>query len=507
MSTPMTQSSFDPFAATIFAEHEWRAAPAAARRDILDPATGERVGAIAMTDAGTAAPILARARAAQPGWAALDAKSRAGLLHRLADSIEGNGHRAVAELMVREMGKPYAEAVGELMNVAPIFRYFAELARDDGGQVAGSVSPGAAQYMRWFPYGTSLHILPFNFPIILMAFTAAASLAAGNAIVVKPAEATSLSTLRFMENFRLLPPGVATCLTGGAETAQALIRSPDIHAVAFTGSVEAARKVAAACGELLKPAVIEAGGNDPMIVMDTAPADVAAAAAVTAAFHLSGQICTSAERFFVHDAIHDEFVAAMAARTRALKIGPGMGRNEIGPLVSEAARTKVMGLVDDALAKGARLVCGGRVPAGFNSGWFYEPTILIGCRPDMAIMRTETFGPVAPICRVRDFDEAIRLANDSRFGLGASIYTTKLEEAMGAVERLEAGMVWVNNVLGDNDALPFGGWKLSGMGRALGRLGLNAFRQTKMVMMDPKPALQDWWYPYGADFFAAREKL
>jgi acyl-CoA reductase-like NAD-dependent aldehyde dehydrogenase len=166
-----------------------------------------------------------------------------------------------------------------------------------------------------------------------------------------------------------------------------------------------------------------------------------------------------------------------------------------------------MALVDGAVKQGAKIVCGGRVPPSFNTGWFYEPTVLTGVTPEMAIMQSEVFGPVAPVCRVRSLDEAIRLANNSRFGLGATIYTTDTAEAMEATERLEAGMVWVNNVLGDNDALPFGGWKLSGLGRALGRPGLNAFRQTKMVMFDPKPALQDWWYPYSDAFFAEREKV
>ena len=225
------------------------------------------------------------------------------------------------------------------------------------------------------------------------------------------------------------------------------------------------------------------------------------AGAVTAAFHLSGQVCTSAERFFVVDAVHDAFVAAFARRTRRLRIGDGLSRSEIGPLVSEAARAKVMRLVDDALAKGATAVTGGRIPASHEVGWFYEPTILTGCGPGMAVMKEECFGPVAAVMRVADFDEALRLANDSPFGLGASVFTTSLEEAMEAAERLEAGMVWVNNPMIDNDALPFGGWKASSLGRELGRQGLDAFRRSKMVVVDHRPAIQDWWYPYPDEWF------
>jgi acyl-CoA reductase-like NAD-dependent aldehyde dehydrogenase len=293
-------------------------------------------------------------------------------------------------------------------------------------------------------------------------------------------------------------------VTGGIETAQALIAAERIGAVAFTGSVEAGRQVASACGQWLKPCVIEAGGSDPLIVMDSVDPDVAAAAAVTGAFHLSGQICTATERLFVHEKVHDAFVEAMVRRTKALRIGPGLRNVEIGPLVSEAARRKVMTLVDEAVAQGARVACGGRIPPDHRVGWFYEPTVLTGVTMDMALMRAELFGPVAPIVRVRDLDEAIALANASPFGLGAAIFTEKLPEAMTAIDRLEAGMVWVNNILGDNDALPFGGWKHSGLGRALSRLGLNAFRRSKMVMLDPKPELQSWWYPYSAQFYAER---
>jgi acyl-CoA reductase-like NAD-dependent aldehyde dehydrogenase len=487
---------FDPFAAQIFRDNAFHATPDGAQRDIINPATLAAEGRIALLDAGALAPLIAGANAAQKGWAATDAKSRAALLHQLANAIATGDLTPVAELMTREMGKPYAEAMGELANVAPIFRYYAELARDDGGHVAGTTQIGSFQYAKYFPYGVSVHIMPFNFPILLMCWTVAASLAAGNAVIIKPAEATSLCTLKFMEFFRCLPAGLVTCVTGAGATAQALIQSPDTHVVAFTGGVETGRRVNVACAELMKPCIIEAGGNDAMLVMESAPLDVAAAGAVTAAFHLSGQICTSAERFFVHEKIHDAFVADFVRRTRQLRIGNGLGKTEIGPLVSEAARAKVMALVEEAVAAGAKIACGGRIPPAHQTGWFYEPTILTDVTPEMRIMQSEVFGPVAPICKVRDLDEALGLANRSRFGLGASIFTTRLDEAMEAAERLESGMVWVNNPLIDNDALPFGGWKLSGLGRELGRLGLNAFRQSKMVIIDHKPTIQSWWYPY-----------
>lgn len=495
-------TAFDPNAAQIFRGNDYVSAPGLKTREIVNPATLATEGYIALVDAALAEEVASEALAAQKEWAGTDYKTRAALLHRIADSIETTDVHDVARLMTLEMGKPFPEAVGELANVAPTFRYFAEMARDEAGKIAGTTQTGSFQFARYEPYGVSVHIMPFNFPILLMVWTVAASLAAGNACVLKPAEATSLSTLKFMEHFaRILPPGLVSCLTGGAETAQALIASSNTHAVAFTGGTQAAKAVAAACAERLKPAIVEAGGNDPMIISEHAPLDVAVAGSVTAAFHLSGQICTSSERFFVHDAVHDDFVARFAAMARTLRIGNGLDTSEIGPLVSEAARDRVMRLVDGAVEEGATIVCGGRVPADHNIGWFYEPTILTGVTPDMRIMRQEVFGPVAAICRVSSFAEALRHANESEFGLGASVFTTDLKEAMQAAECLQAGMVWVNNPLIDNDALPFGGWKNSGLGRELGRQGLDAFRQSKMVVIDHDPQISGWWYPYPDDVF------
>ena len=466
-----------------------------------DPATLGPVGQYAHTTGEELAQVLAAVTAAQAGWKEVDAKSRARALHALANRIEAEDFTRCAILMSREMGKPYPEAIGELANCAPVFRYFAEMARDDGGKVAGTTQAGSFQFMRYEALGVSVHIMPFNFPILLMCWTVAASLAAGNGCIIKPAEATTLCTLDFCRVFRGLPPGLVACVPGGAALGQALVESAHTHAVAFTGSVASGRAVASAAAARMKPAVIEAGGSDPMIICASAPLDVAAAGAATAAFHMSGQVCTSAERIYVVDAVHDEFIRAFVAETRALRIGNGLQKSEIGPLVSRAARDKVMRLVADAVAKGARVECGGGVPEGLETGWFYAPTILTGCTAAMDILHEECFGPVAAVVRVADFKAAIAGANASAFGLGASVFTTRLDEAMEAAGQLQAGMVWINNPLIDNDALPFGGWKASGLGRELGRQGLDAFRRSKMVIMDHKPVRQSWWYPYPDDWF------
>jgi acyl-CoA reductase-like NAD-dependent aldehyde dehydrogenase len=494
-------TDFDPYAGLLFVDNEYQLSSSKHQHQVLNPADLKHEGTIALCDSEEVERVITCAKAAQAKWKQVDEKSRSRLLHQLANSIEGGEYEEVAKLMVLEMGKPYPEAVGELANCAPIFRYYAEMARDEGGVMPGTTQTGSFQFAKYFPYGVTAHIMPFNFPIIIMCWTVAASLAAGNACVVKPAESTTLCTLKFMEHFKVLPTGLVNCVTGGAEAGKALVNSANTHAVAFTGSVEVGRQIAVSCAEQMKPTVIEAGGSDPMIISEHAPLDVAVPGCVMSAFHLSGQICVSSERFFVHEAIHDEFVERFKSMAKELRIGPGLEASEIGPLVSKSARDKVMRLVEDAVSKGASVECGGQIPPQYDSGWYYEPTILTGVTAEMAVMQEEAFGPLASICKVSSIDEALEMANSTRFGLGASIFTSSMDEAMKAYETLEAGMVWVNNPLIDNDAIPFGGWKMSGMGREMGRQGLNAFRQTKMGVIDTNPEIQDWWYPYPQDWF------
>jgi acyl-CoA reductase-like NAD-dependent aldehyde dehydrogenase len=268
---------FDPFSAQMFVANNYAPSQGNAR-NIINPSTLEPCGRMADATSAEMDRALACAEAARPAWARLDAKSRAQFLHALAQSIESVDKHDVARLLTQEVGKPYPEAVGELANVASVFRYYAEIARDDAGKIAGPIQTSSFQYTRYFPYGVSVHIVPYNFPILLMAWTLAASLAAGNVAIVKPTEAGTLCTLKFMEHFRVLPAGVVNLLTGGAAVGKALVESSRTHVVAFTGSVAAARSVATMCATRLKACLIEAGGNDPLIVSDKAPLEVAIAA-------------------------------------------------------------------------------------------------------------------------------------------------------------------------------------------------------------------------------------
>lgn len=466
------------------------------RLPVIDPATENQVGSIADATDAEIDHAITRANAAQSGWAAMDTRSRAVLLHDIAAEIRRT--KAVyGEFMTIEEGKPFKESVDEVSWCATAMDYYAEIARHEAGRVAGATVPGQFHFSVREPLGTVVIIMPFNYPLVLLCWEASAALAAGNAVIVKPHEQTSLTTLKFAELFAALPPGLFQVVTGTGRVGQRLIASPDTHGVAYTGSVAIGRHVAHTCAETFKPCLIEASGNDPFLVMPSAPMDMAVRGAAFAAYLNCGQVCTSAERFYVHDAIYDEFAARLAQEAQRLRIGNGLGAVDLGPMATSRQRDRFEAMIATARAQGARVLTGGGRPAELNRGWFVEPTVLVDVTPDMEILNEEVFGPVASLCRVSSFDEAITLANRSRYGLGANLYSLDLEETMRAVREIQSGILWVNAPLLDNDALPFGGRKLTGMGRQLGPEGLAQFQNTKFVMIDPKASNQDfWWFPY-----------
>jgi acyl-CoA reductase-like NAD-dependent aldehyde dehydrogenase len=474
--------------------------------DVVDPATGQRIGELAdATDAEIDFAIDA-ADVARRKWSKQDARSRAVVLHEIAARIRQD-KVLYAEHLTREEGKPFKESVDEISWCATAIDYYAEIARHEAGRIAGATVPGQFHFSIKEPLGTVVIVLPFNYPLVLLCWEAAAALAAGNAVIIKPHEQTSLTTLKFMDLFGNLPPGLMQVVTGSGRVGQRMIASPKTHGVAFTGSVAVGQIVARTCAELFKPCLIEASGNDPMIIMPSAPFDAAVRGAAFAAYLNCGQVCTSSERFYVHEEIYDEFAERLAAEAKKLRIGNGLGEVDLGPMATSKQRERFEGFISRARMAGANVLTGGSRPNRLNAGWFVEPTVLTNVTPDMEILNDEPFGPVAPLCRVRSFDEAIELANRSRFGLGANLYTLDMAEAFRAVNEIESGILWVNAPLLDNDALPFGGRKLSGTGRQLGPEGLSQFQNTKFVMIDPSASSQDfWWYPYAdAESFSTQQ--
>ena len=306
-----------------------------------------------------------------------------------------------------------------------------------------------------------------------------------------------VSSLKMLDAFDVLPAGLVQCVTGHGRVGAQLVESNDTHMVGFTGSVPTGKIVALECAKRFKRCTIEASGNDPFIVMPSAPLDIAARGGAFAANLHCGQVCTSAERFYIHKDIHDEFVEKLVAEVSQLRIGDGLDKIDIGPMVSKRELDRYEKIIANAIDQGAKVAFGGGRPEGFEKGWWTSPIILTGVTQDMDIMHNESFGPVAPICKVGSFDQAIEFANQSEFGLGGTVYTTDLKEAIRGVNEIESGMIWINAPLLDNDAGPFGGQKFSGMGRQLGSEGLDTFRHTKLAMIDPNASEQDfWWFPY-----------
>lgn len=487
---------FKRLSGKLFVDGGWVASASTAQLDVIDPATEDRIGHIADATDAEVDQAIAIANSARKAWCAQDTRSRAVVLHDIAASIRRD-KALYAEHLTREEGKPFKESVDEISWCATAIDYYAEVARHETGRLAGNTVPGQFHFAIKEPLGTIVIVLPFNYPLVLLCWEAAAALAAGNAVIVKPHEQTSLTTLKFMEFFKPLPKGLMQVVTGGARVGQRLIASSGTHGVAYTGSVAVGQAVARTCADSFKPCLIEASGNDPMIIMPSAPLDMAVKGAAFAAYLNCGQVCTSAERFYVHQDIHDAFVDGLTKEVRKLRVGNGLEQVDMGPLATRKQRERFEGMMANARKEGAKAVIGGGRPANLNRGWFVEPTILTEVTPDMEILNEEPFGPVAPVCRVKDFDEAINLANRSRYGLGANLYTLNMDEAFRAVNEIESGILWINAPLLDNDALPFGGRKLSGTGRQLGPEGLSQFQNTKFVMIDPKASNQDfWWFPY-----------
>jgi betaine-aldehyde dehydrogenase len=301
-----------------------------------------------------------------------------------------------------------------------------------------------------------------------------------------------------MRAFEELPPGVVNVVTGfGDEAGGPLVAHREVEVVAFTGSQATGRKVAVTCAEQLKKCHLELGGNDPLIVDEGVDLEVAARGSAWASFLNMGQVCTSVERLYVVGKAYEEFVERFASIAKSLRLGDPLGPDvDLGPMINAAQREKVEAKVAEAVAAGAKVLAGGRRPEGRSRGYFYEPTALVDVKPTVRLLREETFGPVAPIVRCRDIDEAIALADASEFGLGASIYTNSLEHAMKAAEAIHAGTFWINDPLTDNDAGPFGGMRRSGLGRELGSEGLEDFRDSKHVHMDYVVGAKPYWYPY-----------
>jgi acyl-CoA reductase-like NAD-dependent aldehyde dehydrogenase len=465
---------------------------------VEDPAREETIAAVGTPDPEQLDAAITAGRNAQGEWAATPAAERAEALHEVAARMRARTDE-LAELMTREGGKPLIENRDEVGWTASAFDFYAEFARTSAGRVIPPVESSQLALVLNEPLGLVACIVPWNYPLLLLAWKLAPVLAAGNGAICKPSELTPLSTLALAPCVEHLPSGLVALLAGGGDVGERIVDDERVDGIAFTGSVATGTRIAERAARRIARVNLELGGKDPFIVCADVAAEIeiAARGGAWAAFLNAGQVCTSAERFYVQREVYDDFLNAFVDHTRSLRIGDPMDpATDVGPMVSGPQRDKVRAQVDAAVAAGAQLVVGGD-GAGHQRGYFYAPAVVTGAPAETDLLREETFGPVAPIVPVRDLDEAIALANASPYGLGANVYTRDLEAAIRCARELRAGTVWINDPLTDNDAGPFGGMKRSGLGRELGKEGLDAFQETKHVHIETKLEIKDWWYPYG----------
>jgi betaine-aldehyde dehydrogenase len=462
--------------------------------DVIDPATGQRHATLSAADEVQLTAATTAAARAQTDWQALAQPERSRRLLAVAESIEAN-REYLAIALTHETGRPLTRNHLYVDMARDLFRQYAELARALGGRVAPSNDPGQLSLVLRRPYGVVGCLVPWNYPLLLLAFKIAPALAVGNTVVIKPASETPLSLQVLAEIFaEHLPAGVVNTVTGPGRTiGEALVTDPRVDLVAFTGSTEVGKRLGTLCAEAVKPSHLELGGKDPAIVFDDVDPALAAEGVVWASFLNAGQVCTSTERVYVHHSKHDEFLDHAVKLANSIRLGdPFDQATQVGPMRSEGRRQAVVQAVDDAVAGGAEVLAGGHVVDG--PGFFMEPTVVAGVDHDMTLMREETFGPVMPVMSFEDDDTAFALAADTPYGLGASVYTTDPARVERAYRELRVGTLWVNDPVVDNLAAPFGGVRASGDARELGVEALDSFTTLRHVHWNLELVPKPWWF-------------
>ena len=475
-------------------------------REIIsyDPSTGEEVGRAPLMDESEISAAVDRARKAQREWARLSYRERARFVLR-AREVVLDQLEEIAALISRETGKPPAEAISmEIVPTLDLMNYFAKNTQQlldrrkiDLGQYN---LMARSSYIFYKPLGVIGIISPWNFPWATPLDEVVMALMAGNAAVVKPSELTPLTALKIGSIFKLaqLPEGLLEVVTGDGSTGAALVEG-GVDKIMFTGSVNTGKRVAEAAAKNLTPVVLELGGKDPMIVLEDAKLENAARAAIWGAFCNSGQACASIERCYVHESVAEQFIDLVVKETRLLKQDKASVESvDIGAMTNERQLQIVENHISDAVARGAKVLTGGH-RVNDSNGWFHQPTVVTDVNHSMKLMRDETFGPVLPIMKFKTDDEAISLANDSIYGLTASIFTSDMARGRRLAERIDAGTVMINEVVYTHAVpqTPWGGVKQSGYGRTHGRLGLLELVTHQHIHAYGMPAVPDvWWFPY-----------
>ena len=483
-----------------YINNEWVDAETGKTFAVENPFTEETIAQVPKSSVRDVDRAVKAAKNAWRNWKILGSLEMRDLLREVA--VKSRNHdREIAEIITAESGKPLIECLDEIEWIASIFEYYSEIGRDQRGRVVAPVTPRSMSMVVKESYGVVGCIVPWNYPLLLMAWKVAPALAAGNTVVVKPSEITPLSIMIWLEKCcDHLPNGIINMIAGSGEVGAALVQHPDTRVIAFTGSVETGKKIASMAATQLKKTSLELGGNDPIIICDDVDIQIAAKGTTWGGLLNAGQVCTSLERVYVMETIADDFIDAVVEEAKKVRLGDPMnGKTDMGPMVSQLQLQKSITKVKNAKTEGARLLCGGDRPDQFDKGYFFQPTVFDNIDSQMEMMNVETFGPIIPIQKIKTLEEAIELANNSVYGLGCNIYTNDMEKALTAADDIKAGSFWINDPLTDNEAAPFGGMKMSGGGRELGIEGLDEFRESKHILIDYQIRKKDYWFPYDLD--------
>ena len=483
-----------------FIDGEWVLAESNETREIINPFNQEVIARVVESNEADARAAIKAARHAFDfgDWPTTPATERGQIVNKIADLIERDKEE-LAELESLDTGKTVEESRGDMDDIAGVFRYYAELADKNGGEIIDSPIPNSISKVVHEPVGVCGQITPWNYPLLQASWKLAPALVTGNTLIMKPSEITPLTSIKVFELIEEagVPSGVANLVLGAGNTVGAeLSVHTDVDLISFTGGIETGKNIMKAASDNMKKIALELGGKNPNIVFADADFDIAVDQAMNAVFFHAGQICSAGTRLLVEESIHDEFVASLTEKVKNIKLGSGFDvTTQMGPLISEQHLNKVIDYVENGIKEGATVATGGKRPEdpALKNGFFYLPTILTNCTTDMDVVQHEGFGPVITVEKFTSEEEAIKLANDSIYGLSGGVWTTDIAKAERCVAKMRMGTVWINDFNLYFPHAPWGGFKQSGIGRELGKEGLAEYTETKHIFHNLKPESINWF--------------
>ncbi|RKL67011.1 betaine-aldehyde dehydrogenase [Salipaludibacillus neizhouensis] len=479
---------------------QWVDANSGNTRDIINPFNKEIIATVPESDETDTKAAIAAARAAFDNgeWSSTPATERGTIVRKIAELIERDKEE-LSRLESLDTGKTVEESRGDMDDIAGVFRYYAELADKNGGDLIDSPVPNSISRVVHEPVGVCGQITPWNYPLLQASWKLAPALATGNTLIMKPSEITPLTTIKVFELMEEagVPAGVANLVLGAGSTVGAELSSNmDVDLISFTGGIVTGKKIMQAASVNVKKLALELGGKNPNIIFADADFEIAVDQALNGVFFHAGQICSAGTRLIVEESIHDEFVHALVERVKKFKLGSGFNEDtQMGPLISAEQLAKVEEYVETGVKEGATIAVGGSRPEDpeLQNGFFYLPTVFTDCTTDMSIVQEEAFGPVITVEKFRAEEEAVKLANDSIYGLAGGVWTNDIAKAERCATKMRMGTVWINEFNLYFPHAPWGGFKQSGIGRELGKLGMEEYTETKHIFQNLKPESINWF--------------